>query len=403
MNHAVRRKLWVAGILLAVVGAILYGFLPRTQEVDLVKLARGPLQVTIEEEGRTRLKERFVVSAPTAGYMRRLSAKVGDAVKKGQVVAELEPLRSQPLDLRSRAEAEATVSAAEASLAAALEKERAASADAEYLEKKLERMTALFSRGTVAKDQFDQTQSEAKKARAVRLSASAAADVARSELERAKSALRNFSASGKTGTNGVVEVASPVDGAVFKIHRESEGAIRAGEPLLEMGNSRDMEVRVEVLSADAVRIRPGMTVLFKRWGRDEPLEGRVRRVEPAGFTKVSSLGVEEQRVLVICDITSPVDLWRVLGDGYRLEAHFVVWEGRDVLQVPTSALFRLGTAWAVFAEEQGKARRRTVEIGQRTGLAAQILSGLTENDKVVAYPDDAIGDGVRIRQRPQAR
>jgi HlyD family secretion protein len=161
-----------------------------------------------------------------------------------------------------------------------------------------------------------------------------------------------------------------------------------------------MEVRVEVLSADAVRIRPGMTVLFKRWGRDEPLEGRVRRVEPAGFSKLSSLGVEEQRVLVICDITSPIDLWRVLGDGYRLEAHFVVWEGKDILQVPTSALFRLGTAWAVFVEDQGRASRRTVSIGQRTGLAAQILSGLAESDRVVAYPDDAIADGTRIRQRP---
>lgn len=399
MNHGLRRKLWVTVIILAVVGAILYGFLPRTQEVELVRLTRGPLQVTIEEEGRTRLKERFVVSAPTAGYLRRVSAKVGDGVKKGQIVAFLEPLRSQPLDPRSQAEAEATVSAASASLAAVLSKERAAAADADYLEKKLERMTNLFSRGTVAKDQLDQTQSEAKKARAVQLSAAAAADVARSELARAGTAVRNFSAVQKNGAKGVVEIASPVDGALFTIHRESEGAVRAGEPLLEIGNARDLEVRVEVLSSDAVRIRPGMAVSFKRWGRDEPLEGRVRRVEPAGFTKLSSLGVEEQRVLVICDITSPIDLWRVLGDGYRLEAHFVVWEGRDILQVPTSALFRVGTVWAVFVEEQGKAARRTVEIGQRTGLAAQILSGLTEKDRVVAYPDDAIAEGTRVRQR----
>jgi HlyD family secretion protein len=399
MNHALRRNLWMAGIILVVVLAIVYGFLPRTQEVDLVPIARGPLQVTIEEEGRTRLKERFVVSAPTAGYLRRLESKVGDPVKKGQIVAILEPLRSQALDPRSRAEAEAVVSAATASLAAAIEKERAATADADYAEKRLARITNLHTRGSVAKDQFDQTESEAKKARAVRLSAGAAVDVARSELERAKTTLQNFAAAKKTGGTGTVEVASPVSGAVFKIHRESEGAVQTGEPLLEIGNAGNIEVRVEVLSSDAVRIRPGMTVLFKRWGRDEPLAGHVRRVEPAGFTKFSSLGVEEQRVLVLVDITSPPEMWHVLGDGYRLEAHFVIWEGRDILQVPTSALFRSGQEWSVFVEENGKARRRAVEVGQRTGLAAQILSGLKENEKVVAYPDDAISDGTRIRQR----
>jgi HlyD family secretion protein len=398
MNHAWRRKLWITGIILVVALAILYGFLPRTQEVDLVRLTRGPLQVTIEEEGRTRLRERFVISAPTAGYLRRIEAKVGDPVRKGQTLAVLEPLRSQALDPRSRAEAEAVVSAAEASLAAATERERAATADADYTEKRLARIAKLYAGGSVAKDQFDQTESEAKKARAVQLSARAAADVARSELQRAKTTLRNFSAVKRGG--GTVEVASPVGGAVFKIHRESEGAVHAGEPLMEIGNVRDLEVRVEVLSSDAVRIAPGMTVLFKRWGRDEPLTGRVRRVEPAGFTKFSSLGVEEQRVLVIADITSPPEMWRVLGDGYRLEAHFIVWEGRDILQVPTSALFRSGKEWSVFVEEQGKARRRAVEIGQRTGLTAQIVSGLKENERVVAYPDDAISDGTKIRQRP---
>jgi HlyD family secretion protein len=399
MNHPLRRKLWITGILLVVVLAILYGFLPRTQEVDFVRLMRGPLHVTIEEEGRTRLKERFVISAPTAGYLRRIEAKVGDPVKKGQIVAVLEPLRSQALDPRSRAEAEAVVSAAEASLAAAMEKERAAAADADYTEKRLARIANLFSRGSVAKDQFDQTESEAKKARAIQFSARAAADVARSELERAKTALRNFSAVQKTGRNGAVEIASPVNGAVFKIHRDSEGAVSVGEPLMDIGNAGNLEVRVEVLSSDAVRIRPGMAVLFKRWGRNENLVGRVQRVEPAGFTKFSSLGVEEQRVLVIVDITSPPEMWRVLGDGYRLEAHFVVWEGKDILQVPTSALFRFGKEWSVFAEENGKALRRTVEVGQRTGLTAQILSGLKENERVVAYPDDAIRDGTKIRQR----
>lgn len=397
MNHTLRRKLWITGIILIVVLAILYGFLPRTQEVDLVRVTRGPLQVTIEEEGRTRLRERFVISAPTAGYLRRIKAKVGDSLSKGQTVAVLEPLRSQALDPRSRAEAEAVASAAEASLFAAMEKERAATADADYTEKRLARIAKLYAGAAVAKDQFDQAESEAKRTRAVQRSASAASDAARSELERARTLLRNFSAAGREGGN--VAIASPAGGAVFRVYRESEGAVQTGEPLIEIGDVRDLEVRVEVLSSDAVRIGPGMAVLFKRWGRDEPLAGRVRRVEPAGFTKISSLGVEEQRVLAIVDITSPPERWRALGDGYRLEAHFVVWEGRDILQVPTSALFRSGKDWSVFVEEQGRARRRTVEIGQRTGLTAQIVSGLKENESVVSYPDDAISDGTRIRRR----
>ena len=399
MNHALRRKLWIAGIVIAVVLAILYGFLPGTQEVDLVKVGRGPLQVTIEEEGRTRLKDRFTVSAPTAGYVRRVEAKVGDPVKRGETLAVLEPLRSQPLDPRSRAEAEAVVSAAAASLAAAVERERAAAADADYIEKRLARIAALYGRGTVARDQLDQTESEAGKARATQRSARAAADAARSELERAQTVLRNFAPAGKTGKNHLVELTAPVSGAVLRVYRESEGTVQAGEPLLDIGNAGNLEVRVEVLSSDAVRIRPGMRVLFKRWGRDEPLEGRVRRVEPAGFTKISSLGVEEQRVLVIADITSPPEIWRALGDGYRLEAHFVIWEGKDILQVPASALFRSEKGWAVFAEEEGRARLRPVAVGQKTGLTAELLSGLKENDRVVAYPDDAIHDGARIRQR----
>jgi HlyD family secretion protein len=399
MNHAGRRKWWITGMILTVLLAVGYGFLPGTQQVDLVAVARGPLQVTIEEEGRTRLKERFVISAPTAGTLRRLNKKTGDPVRRGETVAVIEPLRSQALDPRSRAAAAAAVSAAEAALRSAVEKERAAEADADYSDKRAQRMNNLYSRGAVAKDQSDQTESEAKKARAVQLSAQAAVAGARSELERARTALDNYASVRQSAESHDLDVTSPVGGAVFRIHRESEGVVQAGEPLLDVGDAANIEVRVEVLSADAVRIRPAMAVLFKRWGRDEPLTGRVRRVEQAGFTKVSSLGVEEQRVLVIVDLTSPSDLWHALGDGYRLEAHFILWEGKDILQVPTSALFRSGQDWTVFVEENGRARRRTVAVGQRTGLAAELLSGLRENERVVAYPDDAVSDGTRIRSR----
>ncbi len=399
MEIAKRRTLSVSIIIVAVVLATGYGLLPRAADVDLVNVSRGPLQVTIEEEGRTRLKERFVISAPVSGVMRRIEAKVGDPVQKGQTIVVLEPLWSQALDPRSRAEAEAGVSAAMAALKAAQEKERAAAADADYLEKRLERITNLHTSGYVAKDQFDQAFSEVKKAQAVRHSAEAAVNVARFELDRTRVALQSFTSRKSTESHPAVNISSPITGTIFRIHRESEGTVSAGEPLMDIGNVENLEVRVEVLSSDAVRIKKGTPVLFKRWGGDDPLSGAVRIVEPAGFTKISSLGVEEQRVLVIADILSPPDTWRVLGDGYRLEAHFVILEAKDVLQVPNSALFRSGKDWAVFVSDNGKARKRLVEVGQRNGFTAEILSGIQENDKVIAHPDEAISDGSRIQSR----
>ncbi len=399
MDNLMRRKLMVAGFSLLVILLIIYGFLPKRQDVDLVSVHRGDFQVTIEEEGRTRLKQRYTVSSPSAGYMRRVDLKVGDTVKKGQTLVVLEPLRSQALDPRSRAQAQLGVSAAQAALEAAVEKERAAASDAEYVEKRLERMSTLFSKGYIAKDQFEQTETEAKKTRAYHLSSKAAVNMARADLEKAKTNLLNYGVPQNVGKHNLIYVSSPVNGSVFRLYRESEGSLNVGEPLMDIGNQKDLEIRAEVLSSDAVKIKAGTRVLFKRWGLDENLTGVVRVVEPAGFTKISSLGVEEQRVLVIADITSEQEKWQALGDGYRLEAHFIIWEGKNILQLPASALFRSGSDWAVFAAEKGKARRRIVEIGHRNGLAAEIISGLMEGEKVIAYPDDAINDGTRIKQR----
>jgi len=399
MNVALRRKLFVVIIIAVVILATAYGFYPKAVDVDLVLVTRGPLQLTIEEEGRTRLKDRFVITAPTAGYLERVKVKVGDAVRKGQVVMVLEPLRSPVLDSRSRAEATAAVSAAAAALNAATERESAAAADADYTEKRLERLKNLYAKGSIAKDQYDQIEAETKKARAIQRSAKAAVDVSRSELERAKTLLQNFASDKKTASQNNVYVFSPISGNIFRLYRESEGAVNVGEPLMEIGNSKNLEIRVEVLSSDAVKIRNGAAVFFKRWGGEGTLEGVVRVVEPSGFTKISSLGVEEQRVLIIAGITSPPEKWSALGDGYRLEAHFVVWEAKDVLQVPASSLFRLGQGWALFVEEKGKARVQIVEIGQRNGLTAEIISGVREKEKVIAHPDDSVSNGTRIRAR----
>lgn len=399
MKSASRRTLLVIILILLVVGATTYGFYPRAVEADLAAAERGTLVVTIEEEGRTRLKDRFIVTAPTAGYLQRVKLKVGDLVKQGQHVAFLEPIRSPLLDARSRAEAEAVVSAAEASVSLAREREQAATADANYLERRLERLKNLYEKGSIARDQLDQVEAEAKKARAVLLSAKAAVDVARSELARARTALKNYSATDGAARLNTVAVVSPVSGGIFRIYRESEGAVNVGEPLMEIGDVKNLEVRVDVLSSDAVKIKAGTNVIIKRWGGEGSLTGVVRIVEPIGFTKVSSLGVEEQRVVVIVDITSPPPLWRKLGDGYRLEAQFVVWEGQNVLQVPAGSLFRQGEDWNVFVYDQGRAIRRKVKLGQRNAMAAEIVSGLTENELVIVHPDDKIFSGTRIRPR----
>lgn len=399
MKAEVRRRVFVVSVGAVVLTAVVYGFLPKPFPVDIARAARGPFRVTVEEEGRTRVKDRFVISAPVPGYLRRIDLEAGDTVSKGQVVAMLEPLRSAVLDPRSRAEAEAAVAAAQAALDAAAEKARAAEADDVYARQKLERTRKLYDGGYVAKDALDQAESDAKRAEAMKLSSEAARDAAKADLARAQSTLR-YSAAEHAGTGGkTVVIRTPASGKVLKLNRESEGVVNAGEPLLDIGNPQNLEVRVEVLSGDAVKIRKGMPVLFQRWGGDGNLEGKVSVVEPGGFTKISSLGVEEQRVIVIANFTSPASLWERLGDGYRLDASFIIWEGSDVLQVPASALFRRGDNWAVFVAENKRARLRTVEVGHRNGLAAEILSGIAEGEMVILHPDDSISNGGRVRVR----
>lgn len=383
----------------AVVALVAYGMMPRRVVVDVAKVTRGPLRITVEEEGKTRVQDRFVVSAPVAGFVRRITLDVGDRVTRGQVVAHLEPLRSTVLDPRSHAEAEARVESAKAALDAAKENARVAVASDDYARAKYERTKKLHESGFSSGDELERAESEARQALSTLKSSEFAVEVARSDLEAARTHLMYSSGDGGRSPRGTLAVRAPAEGSVLGIPHESEGVVEAGSPLIEIGNPRALEVEVDVLSTDAVRIRPGTTVHFDRWGGDGLLEGKVRTVEPAGFTKVSALGVEEQRVLVIADITSPPALWEQLGDGYRLEASFLLWEGDDILQVPASALFRYEDGWAAFAVEGGRAKRRTVTVGRRNGLVAQIVSGLDEGEVVIAHPSDKIEDETRIRKR----
>lgn len=387
----------VALILAAGIG---YGFMPRPVPVELVEARQGHLAVTVEEEGRTRVRERYVVAAPVAGQSRRITLKVGDAVAAGQAVAFIEPARAASLDPRGRAQAQARVQAAEAALLAARESARAAAAEARLAEQELARAESLGQANFVSQAAVDQARSRVQAAQASRQAADYHAQVARHEVAVARAALTEANSPAGAGAPATLAVTAPVAGRVLAVPHESEGVVQPGQPLVEIGNPASLEVLVEVLSTAAVRIRPGARVLLDRWGGPGALEGRARVVEPAGFTKVSALGVEEQRVRVLVDIVSAAGEWNSLGDGYRVEAAFVLWEGDDLLLAPTSALFRKGEGWALYAEERGRARLREVRVGQRNGLHAQILDGLKAGERVVAHPDEKIAEGTRVRARP---
>ncbi|MDG4595372.1 MAG: efflux RND transporter periplasmic adaptor subunit [Candidatus Contendobacter sp.] len=397
-----RRRFGLILLMVAIMAALGYGFWPQPLWVEAATVAPRPLRVTVEAEGKTRLIDRYVLSAPVAGYLHRIDWDIGDSIRKGQPLVSIDPLPSEVLDPRRRAQAEARVAASEASLQAAQQTVTAARAEADYAKLDFDRIAALCKqRCVVTEAERDRAESRVRQTQAQLRSVQFAVEVARHEVEAAKTALRHSAAQSDGAARETVVVRAPADGQVLARPRQSEGIVEPGAALLDIGDPHALEIAVDVLSADAVRIRPGTPVILDRWGGEQPLEGTTRTVEPVGFTKLSALGVEEQRVWVIVDLRSPAEAWSRLGDGYRVEASFIVWQGDRVLQIPASALFRQGEGWAVFVIENGQARRRPVEIGQRGGLAVEIRSGLTEGEQVVTHPDDALREGAAVRIRAE--
>jgi HlyD family secretion protein len=402
MNSKVRIVLLsIAAFLIA--AAIVYGYREKPVNVDTALVDIGAIQVMVTEEGVTRVIDRFLVSAPVAGYARRIELHVGDEVKKGQTLVRIEPLPSTALDPRSKAEAEARISAASAALSSAEERARALAADAKIARLEAERVKKLFGEGFVSTEDYERAEAARQGSAAQLRSAEFTVKVSKYELEAAKTAL-GFTGVKKTSGNnyGKIVLSSPIAGRVLKVIHESEGVVANGEPLIEIGNPRAIEVATDLLSADSVKVGPGTKVIFERWGGETSLEGRVRVVEPAGFTKVSALGVEEQRVLVISDITSAPRLWERLGDGFRVESSFIIWEGDGLKRVPMSALFRdSGKAggWSVFLYKDGRAVKRAVEIGHRSGLSAEVIGGLKEGSEVITHPDEKIEDNSKVLKR----
>lgn len=392
----------IAIIAVMIIGLLVWGYWPQAIMVEIATAKHAPLTITIEEEGRTRVIDRYIISAPVDGVACRVQLNVGDPVEKDQVLLGITPLESQVLDPRSRAQAQAQVKAARSALHAAEEQANSALASSQFADTELNRLRPLADKQIISREAFDKVTTEAQTAAAAKRSANFNVEVARYELQAAKTVLEYTA--GKTADKGDetaerVPVRAPITGRILKLIRECEGPVRTGEPLLEVGDPSALEVEVDVLSADAVKIKPGMEVLFDRWGGDHPLQGIVRIIEPVGFTKVSALGVEEQRVLIISDFSSPAKQWQRLGDGYRVEAQFILWHEENTLQVPASSLFRYQDGWAVFVVEENTAKRRAIKVGQRNGLIAQILDGIKAGETVINHPSDQVEDGVRVEPR----
>ena len=390
------RKLRTAA-LIAVVAALAaaagLALRPARIPVETAPAARGPIRVTVDGTGKTRVRDRFAVLAPVSGHLERVALRAGDPVKAGDLLARIAPATPPPLDARTRAEAAGRLEAARAAereARGALDRARIA---AEQSARDLERARELSRGGSLSASDVE----AAELARRIRVEEAEMAESAvlraRGEVEAARAALAGATA--RPGDR--ISLRAPAAGRVLRVHRESEGPIAAGAPVVDVGDPSDLEVEAELLTTQAVRVRPGAAVDLVRWGGEGPLRGTVRRIEPAAFTKVSALGVEEQKVIVVVAPEGPG--WERLGDGYAVEARVVVAEREDALKVPSSALFRLRDGWAAFVAEDGVARLRPVEIAEASGDEASVLSGVSEGQRVVLHPSDRLADGVRVEAR----
>lgn len=401
MRATSRRLLFWGAIGAVIVAGLAFAFRPRPVAVDLVEVQRGRLVVTVEDEGLTRVHDVYVISAPVAGRMRRIGLHAGDrVVARRTVVAEIEPIDPAFLDQRGEAQARADIGAAESAEKLARAEVAMAQAEFEFAQRDYERARDLIRQGTISQRELDDAERAYRTRQASLQTAQAALDRSTSQLQRARAQLLSpVQTQGGSGRCACIALRAPVDGQVLRLLQQSEAVVAAGTPLVEVGDPHDLEIAVDLLSEDAVKVRPGQRVIIDGWGGEAPLEGRVRLVEPFGFTKVSALGIEEQRVNVIIDIASPRERRAQLAHGYQVQARIVLAEHDGILKLPLTALFRDGTHWAVFVEADGRARLRHVQLGQRNGLEAQIAAGVEEGERVVLHPSDRVGDGVRIAPR----
>lgn len=401
MGRKLFKRIAGIGILVGVLGFFVYAFLPQPVPVDMAQVTRGPMQVSVADEGYTRVHDVFVVSAPVTGYLLRIQSEVGDTVEAGSTtIAELLPTHPQFLDERSRNQAEAAIRSAEAALNLSKAERRDAEARLAFAEADAKRARKLSLKGHISKVELERTELALDSAVAALDTARAAERVSEGELDNARATLiAPRRDAPKIDDDNLVKVTAPVGGRVLQLLQESERVVPVGTALLEIGNPGQLEIVIDLLSRDAVRVEHGAPVSITSWGGDKPLNGRVRLVEPYGFTKISALGIEEQRVNVIVDFTDPREQWARLGHGYRVDAAIEIWRADDVVQVPAGALFRHQKAWAVFKVVGDRAVRTEVEIGHQNGRVAEILSGVSPGETIVLHPSERITHGVKLAKR----
>ena len=381
------KRVLLAVVAIALVALLVVLWMPSPVEVDAADVQAGPMRVTVDDQGETRSHDRFVLSAPVAGRLARIALHDGDAVTGGQVVAEIAPL---PLSTREREEIVARVAAADALQREAEQRVRHADEDLAQAQRELERTRRLVAEKFVAPQAAERAQNLERTAASEAEAARQRARAAAADVQAARAGLA------ATRAGGLVQVRAPMAGRILRVHDASERVVAAGTPLMVVGDLARLEVVVELLSSDAVKVAAGMPVLIDGWGGDRALRATVRRVEPYAVTKVSALGIEEKRVNVVADFVDPPG---AIGDGYRITARIVVWQAEQVLKVPVSALFRCAEAWCVFVVDGGRARRRTVEIGQRNLTEAEVRAGLEAGMRVIRYPSNAVEEGVRVNVR----
>jgi len=380
----------------AVPAGIIAGFWPKPIAVDIARITHGPLTVSVLEEGKTRIRHRYVISPPVTGYLNRVPLRAGAAIRAGEtVLATIEAESSGFLDPRTRAEAEARVKAVEAMrMQRAAEVERAKAA-LDLAKKEFARADALDKLDAGVRRDWDTTKTRVAVAGQELRSAEFALSAAAFEVEQAKAALRQASSFG-ADASALIRIIAPIDGFVLNVYEENARVVAVGTPIMEIGDPRDLEAEIELLSSDAVAVAVGAAVTIEQWGGGVPMHGRVSLVEPGGFTKISALGVEEQRVKVRVEFLDPPPAAARLGDRYRVEARIVTWHRDNVLQIPTGALFRRGNDWMTFVVEAGRAHLRKVDIGHNNGIAAEVSAGLSEADAVIVYPPDGVNDGAAV-------